>query len=266
MSETRDEATRVEMKGRNRMTADAGHEPPPSGRAAARNASGRAASNPRREMVREQLIDIAAALFEKKGFDQTNMNDIAGAIGLGRSAVYHYFRSKEEILAALVESESIGPSGELEKLRDTPGLSASDKLRRAIVMGVTRRLSGQSRFNMLSRLEPQIPEELRPQYDHSRRYILDLYVNLIEAGVASGEFREVNPKIAAFAVIGMANWTSRWFSPNGSMSPAEIGAQVADFAVHALVAKSVVGLDAGSVRQITEALRGQLDAMDQLLG
>ena len=91
-------------------------------------------------------------------------------------------------------------------------------------------------------------------------------MQLIEEGIASGEFREVDPKIAAFAVIGMANWTSRWYSPSGSMTPGDIGLQIADFAIHALTAKAVVGLDAGAVRQVAEALRGQVDALDRLLG
>ncbi|MGO4843611.1 TetR/AcrR family transcriptional regulator, partial [Rhizobiaceae sp. 2RAB30] len=71
--------------------------------------SGRLSTNPRKELVREQLIDIAAKMFDSKGYAQTGMADIAQAIGLGRSAVYHYFRNKEEILAALVEAEALTP-------------------------------------------------------------------------------------------------------------------------------------------------------------
>lgn len=233
---------------------------------APRGASSRAASNPRRELVREQLIDIAASLFESMGFEQTSMNDIARALGLGRSAVYHYFGSKEEILAALVESESVTPSTELEQISAADGLSATEKLRRAIVGGVTRRLSGKSRFNILSRLEPQIPDALRPQYNVGRRHILDLYVGMIKDGIASGEFRQVDAKMAAFAVIGMANWTSNWYSATGSKTPAEIGLMVADFAIHALAAKTVLGLDATDVRRIADGLRDQLDQLDHLLG
>lgn len=229
-------------------------------------AQSRANSNPRKELVREQLIDIAASLFEAKGFDQTNMNDIAGALGMGRSAVYHYFGNKEEILAALVESESLTPSRELEEIRAIEGMNATEKLRHAIVRGVTRRLSDKSRFSILSRLEPQIPDALRPQYNVGRRHILDHYVGLIEEGIANGEFRPLNAKIAAFSVIGMANWTSNWYSAEGEKSAAEIGLIIADFALHALAAKSVVGLDPTEVRQLSSAMRGQLDALDQLLG
>ncbi|WP_218959788.1 TetR/AcrR family transcriptional regulator, partial [Cupriavidus sp. IK-TO18] len=87
-----------------------------------RDSSARGATNPRRELVREQLIDIAAELFDSKGYVQTSINDIAQALGLGRSAVYHYFRNKEEMLAALVESEALTPSHRLQELMAEPGL------------------------------------------------------------------------------------------------------------------------------------------------
>lgn len=226
----------------------------------------RGASNPRKELVREQLIDIAASLFQSKGFEQTSMNDIARAMGLGRSAVYHYFRSKEEILASLVEAESISPFKELETIRAAQDISATEKLRHAVISGVVRRLSGHSRFTILSRLESQIPEALRPQYNASRRHIFDMYVGLIQEGIASGDFRAVDPKIAAFAVIGMANWTSNWYAAGGANSPKEIGAMIADMAIHSLMAKSVVGIDSQNIRDIADGLRAELGKLDALLG
>ena len=167
-------------------------------------------ANPRHELVRDQLIDIAAKLFDTKGYAQTSMNDIAQALGLGRSAIYHYFRNKEEIVTALVEAEALTPSYQLRELMAAPGLHPSDRLHRAIVEGIERRLSSGSRFLLLSRLEAQIPDDLSPLYNQGRRDIYDFYVQCISDGIASGEFRKVDPKIAACAVIGMANWTSRW--------------------------------------------------------
>src|SRR6478609_278929 len=98
--------------------------------AAPRDRETKLATNPRKELVREQLIDIAAELFDKKGYVQTSINDIARALGLGRSAVYHYFRNKEEILAALVEAEALTPSHLLQELIEETGLSATERLRR----------------------------------------------------------------------------------------------------------------------------------------
>ncbi|MGF7005305.1 TetR/AcrR family transcriptional regulator [Aminobacter sp. BE322] len=230
-----------------------------------RDGLARAATNPRKELVREQLIDIAAELFDSKGYAQTSINDIAQALGLGRSAVYHYFRNKEEMLAALVESEALTPSHRLQELMEEPGLSASERLRRAIVDGIVRRLSSGSRFILLSRLETQIPEALGPIYNQGRRHIYDFYVRCISDGIASGEFRTVDPKVTAFAVIGMANWTSRWYSPSGAKTPMEIGEIIADMALAGLRAHDDRPRDAEAVRQTIAGLRLQIDELEKLV-
>jgi AcrR family transcriptional regulator len=233
-----------------------------------RNGSGaqqKFASNPRKELVREQLIDIAAQLFDSKGYAQTGINDIAQALGLGRSAVYHYFRNKEEILTALVQAEALTPSHQLQELMEEPGLSSTERLRRAIVDGIVRRLSSGARFILLSRLETQIPEELAPTYMQGRRHIYDFYVRCISDGIASGEFRKVDAKVSAFAVIGMANWTSRWYSPSGSKSPAEIGEIIADLALQGLKAQGNRTVDEDSVRRTIGGLRQQIDDLEKLL-
>jgi len=233
----------------------------PPGRAS----EARFGTNPRKELVREQLIDIAAALFDSKGYARTSINDIARAIGLGRSAVYHYFRNKEEILAALVEAEALQPSHQLQKLIEQRHLTPSERLRRAIIEGIVRRLSSGSRFILLSRLEAQIPEELGPLYNRGRRDIYEFYVRCISDGIASGEFRPADPKIAAFAVIGMANWTSRWYSPKGPLSPQEIGEIIADLALHALTARESAVKDRGGVQAALQTVREQVDWLERKL-
>jgi len=225
----------------------------------------RAATNPRKELVREQMIDIAAQLFDSKGYANTSINDIARAIGLGRSAIYHYFRNKEEILAALVEAEALTPSHQLMELAEQHNLTPADRLRRAIVDGINRRLSSGSRFILLARLEAQIPEELGPLYNKGRRDIYDFYVKCIVDGIAAGQFREVDPKVAAFAVIGMANWTSRWYSPSGPRTPAEIGEIIADMALHSLTARDGVVTNDNGVRNALKGLREQVDWLERNL-
>jgi len=226
---------------------------------------GKLPTNPRKELVREQLIDIAAKMFDSKGYAQTGMGDIARELGLGRSAVYHYFRNKEEILAALVEAEALTPSHQLQELIDDASLSPSERLRRAVTDGIVRRLSSGSRFILFSSLEAQIPEHLGDLYNQSRRHIYDFYVRCIKDGIAIGEFRVVDAKIAAFAVIGMANWTSRWYSPTGSKSPQEIAEAIADIALQGLRRPANGSQDLASVKAMIQSLRSQIEMMEQML-
>jgi len=228
-------------------------------------AGARAATNPRKELVREQLLDIAVKMFDSKGYAQTGMVDIAQELGLGRSAIYHYFGNKEEILAALVESETRNPLHQIDDLVRDRSLTPTERMRRVIRDGIVRRLSSGSRFVLLSRLEPQIPPHLESVYNRSRRQIFDFYVQCIRDGIAEGEFREVDPKIAAFAVIGMANWTSRWYTPTGPKTPFEIGEAIADFALQSLRRHDLTHGDAAAVRATIQSLRDQIQTLEQLL-
>lgn len=56
--------------------------------------------------TRAKLVDVARQLFAKKGVEDTTMNDIAQASKKGRRTLYTYFKSKEQIYMAVVESET----------------------------------------------------------------------------------------------------------------------------------------------------------------
>ena len=71
--------------------------------------------------TRAKLVDVARQLFAKNGVDNTTMNDIAVASTKGRRTLYTYFKSKEEIYMAVVESE-------LEKLSDAMDCVAAEKI------------------------------------------------------------------------------------------------------------------------------------------
>ncbi len=66
--------------------------------------------------TRAKLVDVARQLFAKNGVDETTMNDIATASKKGRRTLYTYFKSKEEVYMAVVESELEMLSDALEKV------------------------------------------------------------------------------------------------------------------------------------------------------
>ncbi len=60
--------------------------------------------------------------------------------------------------------------------------------------------------------------------------------DIVRRGIAAGEFRPVDAKLAVFAILGAINWIARWFSARGSVRPPELGAQFADHLVRGLLA------------------------------
>jgi hypothetical protein len=111
----------------------------------------------------------------------------------------------------------------------------------------------------LARLEAQIPDHLRKDYDLSRRAIYEEHVRLIREGVEAGEFRPVDAQIAAFSIIGMANWTSRWYRADGRLSAPEVAEAISDLAL-----SSVCGPEASDYR--LDKLRTRLGAVIDDLG
>ena len=71
--------------------------------------------------TRQKLVDVARQLFAKKGLENTTMNDIALHSGKGRRTLYTYFKSKEDIYYAVIESE-------LERLSDKMDEVAARKI------------------------------------------------------------------------------------------------------------------------------------------
>lgn len=222
-------------------------------------------TNPRKELMREQILDTAARMFDDLGYERCSMAAIAQELGLGRSAIYHYFGSKEEILMTLIEAEALTPSHRLTSQPIPEGASASALLREVLVEGVVRRLASGARFVRLSRLEAQIPSELRGGYDNSRRAIYEYYLRCIEHGVATGEFRQVDAHVAAFSVIGMANWTSRWFRPDGRLSAEEVANEVASMALASLRSDNEQSRILDSARQKADAILAEAQALHDLL-
>lgn len=117
--------------------------------------------------MKELIIDAAREVFARYGYAKTTMNDIARAIGKGKSSIYHYFTGKDEIFRLVVE-------GEVNKIKDeiTGALAKEDNPRgklRAYVL-TRNRLLNQLAIEYINFKDEYIEsygfiEELRKEYD-----------------------------------------------------------------------------------------------------
>jgi hypothetical protein len=69
----------------------------------------------------------------------------------------------------------------------------------------------------------------------TRKHYEQVLMQILQDGIACGDFRPVSVKMVAFGLLGMLNWTHQWFSPTGELSSEEIAAILADLALHGLV-------------------------------
>lgn len=77
---------------------------------------------------KNEIIDTASHIFAQKGYDKTSVNDILNAIGIAKGTFYHYFKSKEEVLDAVIAKATELIAERVEAVSDNPELTPEDKL------------------------------------------------------------------------------------------------------------------------------------------
>ena len=221
-------------------------------------------STTRKELVEAEIIQHAVRLFAQRGFAGTNLGDIAAAAGLTRPALYHYFKSKDDLLERLVHQLTDDVADRLHAIVADETASPSVRLREMVLVLVRRQLADPARFQLMIRSEAELPGSLADTYLHGRRRVLDSFVAVIGRGVEAEEFHAANVRTAALGIIGTCNWTAWWYHP-GNDAEEEIAQQLADFAVAGI---SVPGTDKTGeqgIRRVLARLRDDVARLEQAI-
>ncbi|WP_433062329.1 TetR/AcrR family transcriptional regulator [Dactylosporangium sp. CS-033363] len=226
--------------------------------------AGRRRGSARGEAARTAILEQAARLFAEKGFEGTSLLDIAQAADLTRPALYHYFASKDEILATLVEQESAGAAGKLREIARSEQ-DPTARLRAAVHELVLDRADAPNRFRMLDRSETALPEPIAERHIRAKRESLSAMTTIIADGIRTGEFRPADERITAFAVIGMCNWVAWWYHPGRDPEPKAVAASIAESAVAMLARPEHARPSEQGVHGAIARLRADLDHLSRLV-
>jgi AcrR family transcriptional regulator len=221
-------------------------------------------ANPRKDLVRERLTDTAAELFARRGYSRTTIHHIAEALGLRRSSLYHYFHNKEMILDALIDQQTLEHAETLKTLLSDKSLKAAEKLQRAFTRSITHKLTASARFRVLDQIEFEMPEKQAREHRRRKREILNLWSQLIAEGIAASELRPVDPQMAAFALLGISNWTAWWYQIGGKLSSDEVANALVEIGLHGLVRQDDGKKDANSLGAAIERLKLDLKQLERL--
>lgn len=156
------------------------------------------------------ILETAMKLFAEKGYEHTSIQDIINNLGgLSKGAIYHHFRSKEDILDAVTTKMSEQSNKMLLEIQNAPGLTGKEKLRKLLTESVNR-----SVHDEIFAAAPNIGGSpalvfsiLRGTID----YTAPVYVlPIIEQGIADGSIRTEYPKELAELILLVANV---WLDP-----------------------------------------------------
>ena len=151
------------------------------------------------EEKRRQLLDAAVRVFARKGFHASRVGDIAEEAGVAHGLLYHYFTSKDEVLEAVFHDNWSLLLARIASVEETDE-PAADQLRHitAIVLRTWLHLPDVVRvvireFGRSPELAERIGELAQP---------IDSIARVIERGIERGEFKSVDPRVAATVVYG----------------------------------------------------------------
>ncbi|GAB2833601.1 TetR/AcrR family transcriptional regulator [Microbacterium insulae] len=181
---------------------------------------------------RAQVLAIAVALFNEQGYDATSVADVAARLSLSKSALYHHFDSKEQLLALALDEALSG----LEGVLDAPAASAGSAAERlaAVLHGAVAVLVDRLPYvTLLLRVRGNSVIE-RTALD--RRRAFDHRVTaLVEEAQRDGLVRDdLDGAVATRLVFGMVNSLVEWYRPGGPVD--------AERLAHDVVAVSLDGM------------------------
>ena len=158
-------------------------------------------------LSRNKILEASGALFAEKGFDATTMQDIMARSGLSKGAIYHHFKSKEEIMQVLGDKMFFAnnPFDEIRKRTELDGLQ---KIRELLKLNQSD--TKRNDFNMAAIPILKDTRILATAVEANRRVLTPLWLELLEEGKADGSIKTNYVKEIS-ELLPLINF---WFMPS----------------------------------------------------
>jgi TetR/AcrR family transcriptional regulator, cholesterol catabolism regulator len=170
---------------------------------------------------REELLRVSARLFREKGFDGTSIRDISSAAGMHSGSPFYHFKTKQDILVAVMEQglaeglrglqdAMVGPDGAEQRLRRMMRAQIRTILEEGsdfipVLLYDWRSLTEENRRRIVA---------LKDRYDSLWQQVID---ELQQEGHVPGD-----PQLVRLLVLGAVNWTGSWYKAGGRLSLDEV--------------------------------------------
>jgi AcrR family transcriptional regulator len=149
---------------------------------------------------RHEIFHSVVNIFLKKGFHETSMREIAETAGLGKSTLYDYFKTKDDILIYYFEDQLSDLAEAAQKIA-LQNKSANKRLREVLKMHLESLQANKNLFMKLSLEAQRLKLESQSRIQDKRHAYQDLVRALIDEGIREGAFRKVDPLLAARILI-----------------------------------------------------------------
>jgi AcrR family transcriptional regulator len=181
----------------------------------------------------EAIVDTSARVFAQGGYHATGISELCAANRVGKGALYHYIGSKEELLAAIhdrVMDEVMRSAERAVEMGGSPSAQLAmlgDELLEVIYCYPDHSWVVLHEFHALTGERAERFRLRRREYEQKVETIL-------QAGIDSGEFRDVDARLTARAWLGMHNYTYLWLKAGGRLSAQDVAKPFAEIFIRGI--------------------------------
>ena len=174
-----------------------------------------------KKLSKEAILAEAKQLFSSKGYRGTTLRDLTRSFGVSRPSIYHYYNSKMEILSELHSKGFNKVAATLDKILTTD-LPTREKFRKIIEVHARNSAMDTELSKIFFMDEMEMPEKLRREIRKRRRGYTERIMALYEKGIQEGVFKDIDPRLAVYLIIGACNWLVMWYSSKKYVEPETI--------------------------------------------
>lgn len=199
--------------------------------------------------MRQEILDTAARLFARDGIASTSMREIAKECGVKAGSLYYHFKSKDEIVAEILE---LGIVLVTDAVRSALAQSnEKDELRSRLYVAVRAHLNAFFRYGNYTathvREFKQAPVRIQKKNIKYRDSYERLWADLLAQGVSEGVLSpDIDLHFARIILLSSMNWALEWFHPKGQRNVDELAAVIVR-----------IFLDGCAARQGRDVISGQ---------
>lgn len=180
---------------------------------------------------RTLLFGAAARCFYEQGYHGTSVRDITEAVGWTPGALYHHYRSKQDLLMDIVSwflAQSIAATRDaLAQAGSDPSARLYQAARSHVLWNASDVVASFVVNSEIRSLDPENRTRNIAQRDELQR----LFDDAVADGVSAGVFSTPYPKDASRAVVTMCTAVASWFKPDGPLTPAEVATRYAEMSL-----------------------------------
>src|SRR4051795_2304157 len=183
---------------------------------------------------RLQIEEAASALFRERGYAATSVRDIAQALNLQGGSLYAHMASKEDVLWSIVSRAADRFNAKVGPIAADSTTPPADRLRAMIRAHVGVVTSIQKDAAVFLHEWRFLSTERRAEMSARRDAYESMFRDTISDGIASSDFRPVDSRLTAMAILSALNGIPTWYRSAGGMTAAQIADQHAELFLHAL--------------------------------